>query len=679
MKNFITRYAAWIIIAVMFVSLLPGIINRVSNENQNNNVIIAVHYNNLGNVASKPKLFEALDKFKEIGVTKATVQEEDLNLLVSRGDITSIKYNSLRHKYDKESLDIADFIAKNCPDVSYDSHIVFVARDHMKKRLREGFVQRYGKDEYKFAGTLGNIDLYVFYDGRRNLWDYTVGFNEDSISTLKNKGFDVTLTHIVKNYTRQGYIDDIERLVKKYDISYLNLKKSSYKLPDETEIPSNYKKLAKLIGDNNMTLVVTENSDQLSNHKFPGYDYVYNSVNKSTGKILRSYETSDDSQADDSHYKYRTEQFFNSTIDRNIRFVTVLGLAPENVPFDDCIDHTVKAVSEYKDKIIRHGLTVNGETFPMTYTANRRLNSGLCAVIMIMFALLMLFMVSGRTSLMLTLSAGILSVLAFGATLTVVPESLVSLYPTAYSVIQPCFIMTCVLYFNKKYSEKFSLPVMLISTLFITVAMLFVGSMSLGTMLSGRDYYLNNLIFRGIKLSLLAPTVYTAVIFYFMYIKDSDLLRDIAKVLEAKIKVYWVIIAGIIGAVGVYYIIRSGNVNKISGLEQLMRSTLTEIFAERPRTKEFLIGYPSMVLLVYYIKKCNVNVLKWILAVAASILVTSATNSFCHVFTGYTTILNRTLNGLIVGLPVAVFAYIGNLLLIKIVRIFSKAYNTGAK
>ena len=140
MKNFITRYAAWIITAVMFVSLLPGITNRVSNEKQNNNIVISVHYNNLSNVVSRPKLFETLDKFMEIGVNMATVQEEDVNFLVSRGEITSIKYNVLRHKYDKESMDIADFIAKKCPDISSDSHIILVSREHMKKRLRDGSV-----------------------------------------------------------------------------------------------------------------------------------------------------------------------------------------------------------------------------------------------------------------------------------------------------------------------------------------------------------------------------------------------------------------------------------------------------------------------------------------------------------------------------------------------------------
>ena len=136
----------------------------------------------------------------------------------------------------------------------------------------------------------------------------------------------------------------------------------------------------------------------------------------------------------------------------------------------------------------------------------------------------------------------------------------------------------------------------------------------------------------------------------------------------ADIKVYWVLIGAVILGVGLYYIIRSGNVNKISGLEQAMRTTLTEIFPARPRTKEFLIGYPALVLFAYYMKNSKIHIINWILAVAASILAASVTNSFCHVFTDYQTICMRVVNGLIVGTLISIAVLIANAIIVKLVK-----------
>ena len=167
-----------------------------------------------------------------------------------------------------------------------------------------------------------------------------------------------------------------------------------------------------------------------------------------------------------------------------------------------------------------------------------------------------------------------------------------------------------------------------------------------------------------------------------MFIKNSGsgFLSDIKKVLTARIKVHWLLIGGVFAAVVFYYIMRSGNVNSISSVEKLMRTTLTEIFPARPRTKEFLIGYPAVVLLIYYIKNTNINIMKWMLAIASSILAASIANSFCHVFTNFHIIIMRTLNGFLVGVLVSLLAIVANMLLLKLVNIINKKFeNMGMK
>lgn len=671
MKKIITKYSAWIILAAMFALLIPGISMRINSENKNKNIIISILYNDIKNKVSGKKLSEMLENYKNEGIDTISILEDDINSLVSRGEVTCIKYNVLCHKYDDESMRVAAAITKNCPDVTYDSYILMAKKKHTREKLAYMLPRKFDETEYAFAGECENMDIYVLYDGRKELWDYAVGYDEKVIEELSNQGLKIALVYKVKNYSKLDYLEDIDRIVKKYNVEYLNIKEDSYEPDEDGIVEENYKGISKIINENDMTLVVTENTNQLSNQKCMGYAHIFDETMKDGGsnKVVRSYETYDDSQADETHYEYRTAQYFNSTVDRNIRFITVTQMAEKKIPYDDCADYTFKAVTQYKDKIEKLGFTVNEDTQKLDYTANRRLNSAACAVIMVMCALLILQMLTERESFALALAAICAAAVVFAGTF-VLPYSLLSLYPSIYCVFQSCFAMTAMMYFVKTHKNKMSFLPLLLSTVGIMLLSLLIGAVGMGTMLSGIGYYVNNEIFRGIKLSLMVPVFYTAEVFYFMFIKNerSKMMTDIKKLLYSDIKVYWVIIGGVVLAAGAYYIIRSGNVNEISSLEQAMRNAITEIFPARPRTKEFLIGYPALVLFVYYMKYVDVKIVKWLLAVGSSILAASVTNSFCHVFTNFSVIVMRTFNALLLGVAVAAAAYVANVILIEILK-----------
>lgn len=675
MKNIIIKYTPWIVIAAMLLLLIPGLGVRVNNESKNDNVTISLLYNDVKTKLSSKNLDKFLDECKEIGIDTVSVMEDDLNSLTQKGEVTSIKYNVLCHKYDDESMRVAEAIEQKLPNTSYDSHVVLVKRPKAKEKLAGMIPKKFTAAEYGYIKDVENMDIYVFYNGRKEQWDYAFGYDEKEIQFLYDKGFKIALVHKVKNYEKTEYLKDIENIVKKYDVKYMNLKKDSKELDGKKLNKDNYLGLSDIINKNGMTLVVTENTDQLSNQKFLGYSEVFARTMspKGTNKVVRSYETYDDSQADGKEYKYRVSQLFNSTVDRNLHFITLTQISLENVSYEDCADLTLMAASEYKSKIEKLGYTVNGETEAFDYNVSKPFNYGLCAAVMVMCALLMLELVFGIKSMILTIISVILAFLAIAISL-VMPAGLLSLYPTLYSVVQSCFVMTIILAFVKHALPKMPFILLAISTLAVAVGSLIFMSTGLSVMLSGIDYYINNDIFRGIKLSLLVPVVYTMFAYYFMFIKNErdSVLKTTAKVLCSDIKVYWLIITAVIGGVGVYYIIRSGNVNKISSFESAMRNAVTEIFPARPRTKEFLIGYPSLVLFVYYIKHYDIKLLNWILAVGTSILAASVTNSFCHVFTDNNTILMRVVNGLTVGIIISILIYIANLILVKIAKAVMK-------
>ena len=130
-------------IAVMFVLLIPGITLRITNEFENKNVIISLLYNDIYNKVSKEELDETLEKYKDLNLNTVSVMEEDINSLLSRGEVTCIKYNVLQHKYDTQSLEIIDYIKQNCEDITFDSQVLLVTKETTKANLAHWLPLRY--------------------------------------------------------------------------------------------------------------------------------------------------------------------------------------------------------------------------------------------------------------------------------------------------------------------------------------------------------------------------------------------------------------------------------------------------------------------------------------------------------------------------------------------------------
>ena len=318
MKKILTRYGIFVLLLVLLLGLVPAMQLRLTSEAKNKNITISVLYNDLLNKLSAQKRMDILRQYQSAGVNMVSVMEDDLNALTNRGEVTCIKYNTLLHKYDDESMALAAQIAETCPRVEPESYVLIATREDTKDKLRLAFPNKYSEEQYGNAGSYGNLDLYVLYDGRRALWEYTLGYDEADIAFLQEMGFDISLVFKVKNHQNLAYLQEIDRIISQYGVQFMNIKADFIDYPEEDVIPGNFEKIAGMIQKYDMTLVVTENTDQLSNQKSLGYGQIFEAATKEDGgprKVLRAYETYDDSQADETHYKYRTAQDFNSTMD----------------------------------------------------------------------------------------------------------------------------------------------------------------------------------------------------------------------------------------------------------------------------------------------------------------------------------------------------------------------------
>ena len=130
--------------------------------------------------------------------------------------------------------------------------------------------------------------------------------------------------------------------------------------------------------------------------------------------------------------------------------------------------------------------------------------------------------------------------------------------------------------------------------LVITIGVTFVGCIYVHGILATAEFMTAISVFPMVKVALLVPAL---LVFAIMLFKNQA-KNSIIKILNINIKVYHAVIAGIfIIAIG-FLVIRSGNnpIIAVTSIELKIRLWLQQVLIARPRFKEFLIGYPMLIL-----------------------------------------------------------------------------------
>ena len=200
--------------------------------------------------------------------------------------------------------------------------------------------------------------------------------------------------------------------------------------------------------------------------------------------------------------------------------------------------------------------------------------------------------------------------------------------------------------------------------------------------ISSTSFMLEIDIFRGVKLSQLIPLAFFIILFvaYYGFGYDNKTERrlewyDISEILNLEIKVWMVAAVGVIGLVGVYYIMRTGHDSSIevSSVEMLFRNTLEEVLMARPRTKEVLFAFPAIMVMVYCSAR-GLKLLSLVFGLAGTIGMTSVVNTFMHIRTPLYLGYMRTGYSLLGGAVLGVIAIVIMDLLYKVYMRYFKGY-----
>jgi hypothetical protein len=183
-----------------------------------------------------------------------------------------------------------------------------------------------------------------------------------------------------------------------------------------------------------------------------------------------------------------------------------------------------------------------------------------------------------------------------------------------------------------------------VAGLLLMSAFTLVGAMIMSALLTEPAFMLKLDGFVGVKLAHLLPLLAAPAI---LWLWEKDWLGRLTDVAGSGVRV-WQLLVGLVVLAGLaVYILRTGNDSLgISDIESTLRQLLDRFLGVRPRTKEFLVGHPLMLVLLYFGYRFRMYPLL-LLALIGQI---SLINTYAHIHTPLLVSFLRSFNGLWIGI-----------------------------
>lgn len=178
-------------------------------------------------------------------------------------------------------------------------------------------------------------------------------------------------------------------------------------------------------------------------------------------------------------------------------------------------------------------------------------------------------------------------------------------------------------------------------------------------LLSQWEFMLAADVFAGVKVAQVLPVLVVVILVWQMERSSRDwrqTLRDAWAWSAHPLLLRYAIAAVVVGVAAVVLLARSGNFGfPLLGAEERLRTLAEQWLVARPRTKEFLIGHPALMLAA---AAAVLGWRRWVLPLAAVGVIGQAgiINSFSHLHTPLLYTLWRTGNALAVGSVLGVIA-----------------------
>lgn len=615
-----------LMITILILIIIPVVLGsyicfkRISIEKENAAVEIIIDYADVENLALSEGIStsDVLKKFRDIGATSVAITE---NTLVD---------------HEKEgSLSISPGYTLNSKAYKPDRIYLFNVNKSIKNQLIRGLETAFGNKN------IGSISGAVEVSGTMDdIFLKGTGLSPKKIKLVESAGLRV-IPRLKNSYSLNK--DAIERSImaaKKladfdtviFDgeevLGYPNYIKETSLILKHNKIKYGYIELAKQNGDSSLLNYCDMNSMNI--HSIP---------------------------ADEIGTLTRTEviqRFLRAVQDRNIRML-YLHAYPYPEKGKGILNSNLDIMRELRSKLEKRGFYPYKASVPGNISTDKVrlsvLSLGVTAAAFLLFAYFI------DLSIPIFIVFTILTIIA----LLILPNLIIQkIFALIAAVIFPVFaIISQYPAAPPKPQHKIVLEAVFI--VLYMVGITFLGCVLITGLLGDRSFMMGINKFSGVKIALLLPVLLVASC---LFIRDengklsiNESVKKIRDIMDIKITVInvFLVLSGffIIGLL----LLRSGNFGMpVMFIEKIFRGSLENLMIIRPRTKEFIIGYPALLLgTIYYLKGGK----KWLPVWAALgiLALVSMTNTFCHVHSPLTVTILRSVYGLFIGLLLGLLFY----------------------
>lgn len=691
------------LLALTVLVSLTVIAGRWQVESANKTYDVVIDYSELEALAeqSEHDIDWWLREFRSMGITRVGVTEESLSSLMENSpmDVTALMMDSViqnanwREDYPQRFVDHIEEQGYDCFDVLVEVNgldAVDFVRSAVTSRLPSGSYYIYEESDSACLLLDGTVNDTLYRSGSyitttknsftsrldivsSKLLYISMGLDPDKVAAVQGADMEViprTICYTGHNDTQ--YAQAVVAGYEQYGITPTYIiagGEAAIGYDDGGEFSREY------ILNNDITIGLIETNEQRENIMQDGIDDIAAASDYNT---VRVFSVWDYIQYRYGYYGYEGAEeientLFRAVTERNIRVIYFKPIKQTDNSFAYITDVQVyrDLFQGLEERLSEHGLTMGTASVMDNYQipALSQLIIGLGAAL---GGVLLPSMVLPWKKKWTLLLAAVAAVCVCGAWY-VMPNTFRLIASFANAVVFACLAAFFLLRSAKEQSvalaENTGLGKLLphaIAVLVIAVVIALAGAMMTAAPLSSTDYMLEMGIFRGVKAAQLLPLAFFCVLFLAMYgffQKDRRCdhlqLRDITGALQWTIPVWGLLVLGVVALVGYYYLARTGHESSVSvsTAELIMRNTLENNLLARPRTKEFLVAFPAIMLTVY----CAVRRLPFFTALfglAGTIGMTSVCNTFMHirtplylgfVRTGYSLLLGAVLGCVMVA------------------------------
>lgn len=642
------RCAAVLVLIAIACSIYVGAV-RIQVEQDYKTVNLSVNESDIRSLANAngKTTEEMLDILKDKGVSQVLFKESTIASLENAGDLM------IAQGADVQNLSVSSSLPANLP-ISETNYYLVVTDDAWREQvLREVPAKISGAVAYD-DGELGVVTVPTSIEATQSNQSKAqlafsgigVGFDQEWLNTVANAGFDiiaqVSSWESPTDESLEMLADDIKAVPNLCMLMFNDKYIPGYPDPDKIEV------FYQLLLDENGDIVAPLGQIEFSPQE--GFNTLANLADKD---VVRLHTISNDEM---SKFEGETGESMDAGItealdrwdlaarERNMRALLVrfFSIDMPGTYYENNMAYLDALHTQLED----NGFTVGGDVQEMASldipAAVRLLvGFGICAGFM-----LLLLEIGFRR---LALAGFVLSALAWVG-MYVVNQTLAMQLMALASVIE--FPILSCLYFLPPKKDLSLLQS--IGRLLALCAVSFIGAVLMVGVLSDKAFMLKLSSFIGVKIAHVIPIVVVPFVLYI--VRDKKPLSLCKSLLNKALDYKWAIVFAVVAVALMIYLSRTGNESgEISGIEAAMRQFLNDTMGVRPRSKEFLIGYPATILYLMYAAKHRAL---WVLSIPLVIGQISLVNTYAHIHTPLLIALQRSLNGLILGIIVAVVAVV---------------------